>query len=113
MHCDACGSEYDDALGRCPRCAEGPRAAADAGRDYVTCFSCGFVGTVPRGGQRCPDCGWDHLYPMTEDERRSYDEGTLTRLEYCFDNLCQYTSTYQRAERDQSARERRENPKEK
>jgi hypothetical protein len=84
---------------------------ADEGRDYVTCFACAFVGTVPHGGSRCPDCGSGRLYPMTESERRSWDDGTLTRPECCFDNMCQYTSTYRRAERDQAVRDRLANSK--
>jgi hypothetical protein len=66
----------------------------DWDQDYVTCWSCGFMGTVLRGVQRCPDCRMGFLHPMNETERAGYDAGTLTHSEDCFDNLCSYTGVY-------------------
>ena len=99
MRCDACGSEYDNALDGCPHCAGDEQAAECPDRDYVTCGWCGFVGPVPRGCQNCPDCGGHPVDPMSATGRRAYDEGTLTHLEDNFDNMCGYTGAYSRMRR--------------
>jgi hypothetical protein len=71
--------------------------ASDDGKDYIVCGCCGFVGAVPRGTTRCPECNDALLYPMTEDERRGFDAGTYTHFESCAEDLMGYTGSYSAA----------------